>query len=100
MKTFILLLTLVITISTASAQKKTYYLVAFAQKDIKLVCGTKVMINNAEVSLTLEEAKNYRNTYKAQLETQYNSKNGYKNLFVELFSAGTVVVIYDGERNL
>ncbi len=79
-------------------QKKTYFLLAYAQKVINIVCGTKLMINNAEVSLTAEEAKTYRNTYKTQLDAKYNSKNGYKNLQVELFYPGTVVIYYEGER--
>jgi hypothetical protein len=98
MMKFSLLLLLSIIFTTASAQKKTYYLLAYAQKEINLVCGTKVMINNAEVSLSAEEAKDYQNKYKAQIEPQYNAKNGYKNLFVELFSPGTVVNVYEGER--
>ena len=83
MKNLIFLLLFAFTIASASAQKKTYFLVAYAQQDINLVCGTKVMINNAEISLTADEAKDYRNKYKKEIDARYSSKNGYKNLFVE-----------------
>ena len=98
MKKLLLLLLTAISVTIAFSQKKNYFLIAYAQKDINLVCGTKVMINNSEVSLTTEEAKNYRDKYKAQIDLQYNSKNGYKNLFVELFYPGNVVILYEGEK--
>ena len=98
MKILTFLLFIFISVTIAFSQKKNYFLIAYAQRDINLVCGTKVMINNTEVSLNTEEAKEYRNKYKAQIEKQYNSKNGYKNLFVELFYPGNVVILYEGEK--
>lgn len=84
--------------SNVFAQKKTYFLFAHAKKRTVQTCSEKELINSAEVSLTSDEAKDYRIKYLTQLRTKYNSANGYESVYAELVPPGKVIIYFEGKR--
>ena len=90
----LLLITLLSTL-TASAQKQTYLLFAYGQKNINTVCGEKIMIQQEEVSLMPAETITYRNKLLTEIRATYSK--GYKNFYVELVPAGKAVIVYEFE---
>lgn len=98
MKIILLIFLFAFTTGNVLAQKQTYFLFAHAKKRTVQICGEKVLIKSAEVSLTAEEATNYKQKYLEQLKATYNSTNGYESVNVELGRPGQVVIIYEGEK--
>ncbi len=98
MKNLFLLILFAFSISKIGAQPRTYFLFAHAKKRTVQNCVEKELINNAEVSLTPEEAADYRSKYLAQLRTKYNSANGYESVFVELVPPKKVIIYFEGKK--
>lgn len=80
----------------ATAQKQTYLLVAYCQKQINGICGEKVMVQQDEVSLLPTESLTYRNKVLTEMKATYSK--GYSNFFVELVPAGKAAIIYEYEK--
>jgi hypothetical protein len=98
MKQYFFLLIVNFIVVTAFAQKKTYFLFAHAKKRTEQICGEKELINSGEVSLTTEEAGTYKQKYLTQLQTKYNSANGYEYVYVELVPPEKIIIYYEGEK--
>lgn len=94
MKYKLLVITLIISLTT-TAQKQTYLLLAYGQKNINTVCGEKIMIQQDEVSLMPIETITYRNKLLNEIRATYSK--GYKNFYVELVPAGKAVIVYEFE---
>lgn len=78
-----------------SAQKQTYLLLAYGQKDLNGVCGEKIIFKQDEVSLLPAEVYTYRSKLLTELRTTYNK--GYKNFYVDLVPSGKAVIFYEFE---
>lgn len=81
---------------SATAQKQTYLLLAYGQKQINGICGEKIMFQQDEVSLMPAETITYRNKLLTEIRATYNK--GYTNFFVELVPSGKAVIVYEYEK--
>ena len=81
---------------STSAQKQTYLLLAYGQKEINGICGEKIMIQQEEVLLMPAETITYRNKLYTELRATYSK--GYTNFFVELVPSGKAAIVYESEK--
>jgi len=92
----IVLLFLIVT--TASAQKQTYLLIGYGQKNTNDGCAEKLMLKKEEIAMMPVETFAYRNKIQTDMRTSLGK--GYINIYTELIPSTTAVIFYEGEKVL
>lgn len=97
----LLIVLLLFSTNDLQAQTKRKYLVfAYAQKPINLGCNSNVLILQKEVEMEPKEKSSYEGQLKKSLSTEYNTKNGFKNLNVRVIPGGSFVICYEGVKKV
>lgn len=96
MKKILFILFAILISLSATAQKQTYLVLAYGQKQINGICGEKIMIKQDEVLLIPAETYTYRTKLYTEIKATYSK--GYTNFFVDLVPASQAVIVYESEK--